>query len=221
MISRYKWYEVRLPSSASDFLSSLQTQSYLPDASSGFIVNPSELRFRYIWRSFINTTSLDIEGNQEHQEFSTVNYQEIQLIGDKKLFFRAENPARSTREMMNSLEKISGFGFACQQKTITNEHILSALEIVETKKLNSIKVSGAISKAKALARIELVSKDGLDLQKIDFLHDGEFTVDAASYEVIYKGVRGQIGFSKTGACKISGQLSEFLLARMESVILNN
>lgn len=219
MISRYKWYEVRLPGTVSDFLKKIGTHNYTPDKTTGFIVDETQTSFRYIWQSTISAQRLDNYGNAENQDIVTINSQDISIIGSARIVFRVENPARSIRELMNSLERIVGFGFSCQQITIKEEDILAALEPVENKKLNSLKVSGAIVKAKALARIELASKEGLDPTKIEILRTGEFVVDAASYEVSYKGVKGQVGFSKSGACKISGQLTGFLLENIERVLL--
>lgn len=219
MISRYKWYEVRLPGTVADFFSKIRTHSYTPETSSGFIVDESSLRFRYVWQSTISAAQLDGDGNAEYREVATINSQDVSLIGCQKLIFRAENPARSIRELMNSLEKIIGFGFSCQKIIIKDEDIQAALTDFDNKKLNSLKVSGAIVKSKALARIELASKEGLDPNNIEILSSGEFMIDAASYEVAYKGLKGQVGFSKAGVCKISGPLTGLLLANIERVIL--
>lgn len=219
MISRYKWYEIRLPGAVSDFLRKIRLHSYSPVTSSGFIVNEADLKFRYVWQSTISAASLDEDGNAEYQEIATINFQDITIIEGKRIVFRAENPVRSIRELMNALEQIAGFGFSCQQIIIENEDIQAALAEIENKRLNSLKVSGSIVKAKALARIELASKEGLEPSNIEILNFGDFMVDAASYEVTYKGVKGQVGFSKAGICKISGPLTGFLLRNIEQVIL--
>lgn len=220
MISRYKWYEVRLPINTKEFIRKLQTNTYTPASNFGFIVDESNFRFRFIWESTINTTLLDSEGNPQNQEISTINSQDVAIIIGARIMFRVESPARSTRELMNSLEKIIGFGFSCQPISLRDQDIQSALAGVDNKNLNSLKVSGSLRGAKALARIEIASKEGLNPSEIEILKSGEYVVEAALYDVSFKGVRGQIGFSKAGTCKLSGPLKELLLSKIEKVLLD-
>jgi hypothetical protein len=220
MISRYKWYEVRLPIETDEFISKLQANAYTPTSNSGFIVDGNNLRFRYIWQSTISTTQLDSEGNPQYQEASTINSQDVAVIVDEQIMFRVESPARSTRELMNSLERIVGFGFSCQPLSLRDQDIHSALIEIDNKNLNSLKVSGPLRGARALARIEIASKEGLNPNDIEILNSGEYVIEAALYDVSFKGVRGQIGFSKAGTCKLSGPLKEHLLSKIENVLLD-
>jgi len=165
MISRYKWYEARLPKGVKDLFYRLEAQTYSPQKSSGFIVDSSNSRFRYIWKSTISTAVLDDEGNAELQEISTVNSQDVAIHEGRRIVFRVENPARSLKDLLNTLEEIVGFGFTCEPISLKEEFIHEALSEIDNKKLNSLKVSGAIHGARAVARIELVAKDGLEREK--------------------------------------------------------
>lgn len=221
MISRYKWYEARIPGTIHDFLEKIERHAFTSKTANGFIVNEERLGFRYIWQATLSAQRLNEDGATERQEITTINSQEIAIVSGNKILFRMENPARSTRELMNALESIIGFGFSCQQIIIKDKDIQESLAKIDNKKLNSLKVSGALLESKALARIELASKEGLDTENIKILSMSEFIVDAASYEVTYRGVKGQIGFSKAGTCKISGQLTGFLLGQIEQVLMTN
>ncbi|WP_154912620.1 hypothetical protein [Pseudomonas fluorescens] len=89
------------------------------------------------------------------------------------------------REMLNALEAPVGFGFACEQIVISDRLVQAALESATSKTLNSLKVSGATHKVNSLARIELVSKGGINTQNVKLLGLADFLVEAASYDVIH------------------------------------
>ncbi|HBO4312244.1 TPA: hypothetical protein L4V00_001808 [Pseudomonas aeruginosa] len=221
MISRYKWYQVRLPCSISEFFSKLALSAYNNASSTGFLAQEDESSFRYIWPSTINAVRLDSEGNAEYEQIVTINSQSVVVLGEKSVVFRFENPSRSMREVLNALERAVGFGFACEQIVFTDSLVQKALSNGTSKILNSLKVSGAIPEASALARVELASKEGIREENVKLLGLGEFVVEAASYEVSYKGLKGQVGFSRAAACKVSGLLAPFILANIETALLDN
>lgn len=218
MISRYKWYQVRLPCSVAEFFNKLRDVGYDNASTTGFLIDASESTFRYIWPSTINAVRLDSDGNYEYQQVATVNSQSVTVLNEGITIFRIQSPARSVREMLNALEAAVGFGFTCEQIVISDELVQAALEKATSKVLNSLKVSGAIPKANSLARIELVSKEGINTENVKLLGLAVFLVEAASYEIMYKGVKGQIGFSRSAACKISGPLTPFILSSIESAL---
>lgn len=220
MISRFKWYKIRLPCSLEELISRLRTAEYTHTNTTGFLISNSEPSFRFIWPSTINTTFLDSEGNAEYQKVTTINSQLITILSNKDSFiFRFENPPRSVRDILNALEKTIGFGFACEQIIIDDKLVQDALEKVSTKTLNSLKISGTLPEAKALARLELASKEGIALEAANLANLINTIIEAASYEVTHKGLKGQIGFSRLASCKISGPLTPFILSNLESTLL--
>ncbi|WP_212632104.1 hypothetical protein [Pseudomonas sp. KB-10] len=218
MITRYKWYRVRLPCTISEFFARLRVAGYNSSSNTGFLCNEEELTFRYMWPSIINAIRLDGEGNAEYQQVVTVNSQVVTVLGEQGAIFRFENPSRSMREVMNALEGGVGFGFGCEQIIITDDLVQVALEKTTARTLNSLRVSGAISKVNALARVELASKDGIKVEHVKSLGLGDFLIDSASYEVTHKGLKGQIGFSRSAACRISGPLTPFILHSLEHAL---
>lgn len=219
MISRYKWYRVRLPYSRDTLFTKLREAGYKPESAAGFLVDESTESFRYIWPSTISTAQVDSEGNTEYQQVATVNSQSVTVIAGASVIFRFENPVRSLREMLNALENLVGFGFSCEQIIIRDELVKVALSGFSAPKLTSLKVSGAIPSVSALARLDLVSKEGIDPESIPLSSIANFTVDAASYEVTHNMIKGQIGFSRSGACKISGTLTPLILEKIEEAVL--
>lgn len=218
MISRYKWYQVRLPCSVAEFFTKLRAVGYDSASTTGFLISEGDSSFRYIWPSTINAVHLDSDGNAEYQQVVTVNSQPVTVLSERSTIFRFESPARSIREVLNALERAVGFGFACEQIVISDALVQAALEKATSRVLNSLKVSGAIPKANSLARIELVSKEGINTENVKLLGLADFLIDAASYEVTYKGVKGQIAFSRSAACRISGPLTPFILSNIEGAL---
>ncbi|WP_426126747.1 hypothetical protein [Pseudomonas sp. DWP1b1] len=219
MIFRYKWYKVRLPCSVTDFFTRLRANGYKPQNASGFLANEAESSFRYVWTSIINAIRLDSEGNNEYEKITTINSQSVTLLGSHPVILRFDNPPRSLRDVLNALENSTGFGFTCEQVIITDTLVQTALSNASCKTLNSLKLSGSLPEAESLARLELASKTGINAEKIKFLNLGNFSIDAASYEIIYKGLKGQIGFSRTAACKISGPLTPYILENLENALI--
>lgn len=219
MISRYKWYKVRLPCSISELLQKLRNNGYDADAALGFIVNEGEDSFRYIWPSTVSAVRFDAEGNEEVQKFVTINSQLVVILEGEMIVFRMENPSRSTRELMGAIEKCVGFGFSCEQIPIKDQLVKVALRSAENSKINSLKLAGAIDGAKILARVELASKEGIDPRHIDNFGFRDYVVESASYEAFYKGLKGHVGYSRTGVCKLSGALSPFILGNLEAELV--
>lgn len=218
MISRYKWYKVRLPCSTSELLSKLKANGFDVETSVGFITSEVDLSFRYIWPSTINATRYDAEGNSEVQEFVTINSQNVVILVGERIVFRMENPLRSTKDLMIAIEKCVGFGFSCEQLLIKDDLVKTALKSAESSKVNSLKLSGAIEGTRTLARLELASKDGIDLKEVEAFGFRQYVVEAASYEVAYRGLKGQVGYSRTGLCRLSGALAPFILGSLESCL---
>lgn len=218
MISRYKWYQVRLPCSVAELFTKLRDIGYDNASTKGFLINESESSFRYIWPSTINAVRLDNDGNYEYQQVATVNSQSVTVLSQRTIILRFESPVRSMREVFNALESAIGFGFSCEQIVINDSLVQAALVSATSKTLNTLKVSGAIPSANSLARIELASKEGINTEKVKLLGLADFLVEAASYEVLYKGLKGHIGFSRSAACKISGPLTPFILSSLESAL---
>ncbi|PHM21275.1 MAG: hypothetical protein CK604_02455 [Curvibacter sp. PD_MW3] len=80
----------------------------------------------------------------------------------------------------------------------------------------SFKGVGSVTSQKAIARIEVAGKEGLDLGRMEFLRGMEYSVDYALYEVVYRRERGQVAFSMSGVVKIGGNLQPHLLELVEN-----
>ncbi|WP_116866822.1 hypothetical protein [Pseudomonas syringae] len=220
MISRFKWYSVSLPCSVGEALQRLEEGRYDPSQRTGFIVDAGERSFQFIWKTSIYATVIDSSGSSSREEITSVCSQKIQVLGEEQIFFRLEDPPRSSKELLNALDKIIGFGFSCEQVVVTDELIRNSIEPFHSITLNTLKLSGAISSIAAIARVEIASKEGIDQESIENFGLSQSLIEAGTYSVRYKGSSGQVGFTRTGLCKISGELTARIKASIESNLIN-
>lgn len=221
MISKFKWYAVRLPCSVEQALQKLEEGRYEPTQRTGFIVELGERSFQFFWKTTLYATMIDSDGTSRREEITSVCSQKVKILGNKRVIFRMEDPPRSSKELLNSLDKIFGFGFSCEQIFVTDELIRRSVESFHSLTLTTLKLSGAISSISAIARVEIASKVGIDQKSIDNFGLSHPVVDAGTYSVQYKGVTGQVGFTRTGMCKISGDLAERIKVNIENALLNS
>lgn len=221
MISRFKWYAVRLPCPPGEAFEKLEQHRYEPDKTSGFIVDPTERSFHFFWKTSFYANTLNSDGESHKEEVLSLSSQKVTVLGDECIVFRTQDPPRSSREMLNALDKVFGFGFTCEQIFITEKLVRASIESFEAITLNTVKLSGAISSISAVARVEIASKVGIDQMSISNFGLSDPVIDAGTFSVRYRGSTGQVGFTRSGVCKISGELAPRLQAMIESKILKN
>lgn len=161
-------------------------------------------------------TLMGDDGEPRYQEVATVNFTDFAVLNvDGEMFFRIENPGRSIRDLLNSLESLVGLGFTCKPVTFEKKKPVSVLESVEVAKLVGLKVTDAVLGKDLLARMEFSSKEGINPEKLAALEGVPHKTDSASYELIYGGVKGVLHFSSTGVVKVGGQLAPRLIHLIE------
>ncbi len=156
------------------------------------------------------------DGEPHYQEVSTVNFTDFAVLNmDGEMFFRIENPGRSIRDLLNTLESLVGLGFTCKPVTFAKNKPVSVLESVEVVKLVGLKVTDVVLGKDLLARMEFSSKEGINQESLIVLDGVPHKTDSASYELIYGGVKGILHFSSTGMVKVGGQLAPRLIHLIE------
>jgi hypothetical protein len=220
MISRFKWYAIRFPCTVAEAFQKLEGYRYDPTRATGFVVDESNLSFQFFWTTPIYATVIDSDGVSSRNEIFSISSQSAKILGTDRLVMRMQDPPRSSRELFNSLERILGFGFTCEKIMITDEVIRKSIESFGSVTLNSIKISGSIPSMSALARLELVSKEGVDFNKIDDFKLERVLVESALYATKHKGLSGSVGFTRSGICKISGDLGPLIQNNIERCLLD-
>lgn len=216
---RCRWYRIHLPKGTPDLSAVLEKHPLGPEVNQGFttvIGAWGQQLYRFLWRSKVVITLVGDDGEPHYQEVATVNFTDFAVLNvDGEMFFRIENPGRSIRELLNTLESLVGLGFTCKPVTFEKKKPVSVLESVEVAKLVGLKVTDAVLGKDLLARMEFSSKEGINREKLTALDGVPHKTDSASYELIYGGVKGVLHFSSTGMVKVGGQLVPRLIHLIE------
>lgn len=219
MATRYRWYRVQLPSPKMELNKLFLGSPFTNDSISGFACISGEFGlpiYRYLWRTKTLITRLDDEGTPSYEEVASVSFTDFSIISIKDLMFlRIENPGRNTRDLLNKLESIIGLGFTCKPVTFEKGHPDTPLKSAEAVKLVGLRVIAAVVASDVVARMDLVSKQGIIIDELKILKDVRYKVDSSSFELVLQGVRGSIVFSSGGLTKISGQLAPKLVSLIE------
>lgn len=216
---RCRWYRIHLPKGSPDLSAVLEKYPLGPDVNQGFTTVTGawgQQLHRFLWRSKVVITLVGDDGEPHYQEVATVNFTDFAVLNvDGEMFFRIENPGRSIRDLLNTLESLVGLGFTCKPVTFAKKKPVSVLESVEVAKLVGLKVTDAVLGKDLLARMEFSSKEGINPEKLTALDGVPHKTDSASYELIYGGVKGVLHFSSTGMVKVGGQLAPKLIHLIE------
>jgi len=219
-MTRYKWYRLGLPRDISHLIGGIKKKIFTAESVSGFIVMQSDSggdNFKYAWRSKIAATDIDAEGNSVIQSILTVSVCEFSIFSKfDQVWLRVADPPRSSKELLDALESVVGFGFYVETIVFSSAVHAALLRNVDDCRLVSFKGVGAVAEEKAVARIEMASKSGLNLDRFDFLRKIDYSVDHALYEVVFRREKGQVAFSISGMVKIGGSLQPYILGLVES-----
>jgi hypothetical protein len=219
MLSRYRWYRIRLPSSDVAFREALLKDSFAQDAYSGFLEvgkGGAESRFKFFFRSTFLVTRLGEDNEQIEESVDGVNVVDFALIRVKhQQFIRLENSLKGSNELFNSLELAAGRGFTVSPVTFDKEIPGSLFEHVDIKKLIAIRVAGAAVQHDVVAKMEFMSREGIVEEKLKLLRGLRYKIELSAYECTVQGVRGQVAFEANGLVRVSGQLAPLILHYIE------
>lgn len=218
-MTRYKWYRLGLPRDLAHFIEGLKGSPFNLDGSRGFIFAGSSQgvhAIKFAWKTQIATTTIDAEGNSAVQTISSIALSNFFIFSKfGTTWLRIEDAPRSSKELLDALESIAGFGFYAELLIFSKSVHSALLNKVDDCRLVSFKGVGSIVEEKAVARIEMAGKEGLDMDRFSFLQGINYSVDYALYEVVYRREKGQIAFSLSGTVKIGGILLPYLLGLVE------
>lgn len=219
MSTTYRWYRVGLPKKGVGFVKLLSKRSLLADSEFGFALLEDDgqvPKLRFLWRTKVVVTRINEEGVPFNEEFASVSFVDFAVIRcDAKGYLRLENPGHGARRLFDAIETLVGLGFTCEPVRFQFSDPAEIFEGVESAKLTGLSVSGAVVDQDLVARLEFASKKGMDVAKIRWLKGLEYKIDFSAFEVMYRGLKGQITLSSNGTVKISGPLSPRLVAEVE------
>lgn len=222
MSTTFRWYRVGLPKKGVGFVKLLSKHPLLADSEFGFVLLEDDEKIpklRFLWRTKVVVTRISDEGVPYNEEFAGVSFIDFAVIrGDSKSYLRLENPGHGGKHLFNAIETILGLGFTCEPLTFQFSNPVEIFGGVESAKLTGLSVSGAVVDQDLVARMEFASKKGMDVTKIRWLKGLQYKIDSSAFEVMYRGLRGQVTLSAAGTVKVSGPLSPRLVAQVEKYL---
>ncbi|WP_336235029.1 hypothetical protein [Achromobacter dolens] len=135
------------------------------------------------------------------------------------LLLRVTDPPRSMREFFNFLEHLGGNGTSIQSLIFSSDQQEEILKKFDSFRLIGLRGVGSSSVHRIVARIELASKDGINIDKLPFLEKLRFNADQTSYEIMEDGLIGQITFMASGAVRVAGAVLPYIVAQLEDELL--
>lgn len=222
MAARYRWFNIGVPYGFDQLAERLQSHKLSESMESGFAVEraePTHISGNLVTRSRLKILRVQGDGSTSEEVVSTIALLAFSIFSrSNKTWLRISDPPRSSRELTNALERAVGIGFFVESVIFSQATFNSILERVDECRLISTKGLAALHESKALARIEIASKEGIDLESLPLLKGLEYIVDTAVFEVTYRRERGQILFAKSGLVRVNGPLSERLIELVEETL---
>lgn len=219
MAFKYRWLKIGMPYSFERLADLLNNHKLSENIDSGFMIERAEatqISGNLVSRSRLKLLHVQPDGSTDEEIVSTVTLLAFSIFSkSNKTWLRVSDPPRSTRELTNALERAIGMGFFAESVFFSYATFNSILERVDECRLISIKGLAALHESNALARIEIVSKDGIILDGLPLLKGLEYTVDTAAFEVTFRRETGLVSFTKSGLVRVNGRLSEHIVTLVE------
>ncbi|MFM0658665.1 hypothetical protein [Paraburkholderia sediminicola] len=222
MTLRFKWYKLSLPTGLPSLVAALLMAPLTSEAECGFRSRPSDelgTCIRFAWRSTVSAMAFDEDGNPTTEAVSTVNFVDLKFFTrGSSTFLRVDNPGKSVRTLMNELGRIAGYGFSILPILFSDAEPPPFFAEFDQIRLVGLKLINVVFDRHVVGRVELASKEGIDLQAVWDTTGKTYVVDTAVYEVMARMIRGQLSFSKGGLVKVTDRLAPQFLHLFEEAI---
>jgi hypothetical protein len=118
-MDRYKWYRLELPVKLERYLKLLQAAKpgYRGDESGFFLQQQDDKKhaYRFFWAVTVARTTFSDQGTTAIELIKSFCYCDFLLFEFRaQTWLRVLNPPRSSKELLNALEYVGGFGFVAE-----------------------------------------------------------------------------------------------------------
>lgn len=217
---RLRWFLCGGVEDAGGFYAKLLRRPFERENGCGFmrLNDPREpLAVRYIWTTEVFATRVNEAGEPQVETLVSESYVDFIL---KKIrgstVLRVRNPSRSLSGLFNAIEKEAGFGFWVKGIELLPRASRLLSGDVRQVKLVGLKITNVIMGGDILARMEFLSKEGIQPAVLRETLELSHTVEFSSYDVLVGSHKGQIAFMRTGLVKVSQQLEQFVVEIVEA-----
>lgn len=218
-MERFRWFELTLPLPFQTFVSKIRSSKFNQKSQTGFIEQDpgdKQLQFKYYWSSMITRIIMQHDQTPTSESIATLCQSSFCLFVRKnRVWLRIHNPPRSSRDLLNKLEDLSGFGFYVHPVQFLTNNEIPVLASELANRITSIKLIRSLAGDGSVARIEAASKDGITQEDIDTIKGKTQKLELITFEINYQLTKGQLSINNSGVIKLSGNLTPFLLEYVE------
>lgn len=224
-MTRYRWYRLSVPCDFEEFLRRLRSLRSGRESEAWFEIQEDSSRsanFTFWIKSEITVTRIGLDGASYREAIVTATFLNAELLArGKRIFLRLTNAWRSVAPLMRALEDAAGFGFSVKVVTLKDSEVTRVLDEFEEANLVGLRAINVIAGPDLVGRMEFASRQGIDRNKIKVLRGVPHQIEHSSYNVLYRGVRGFVSFSASGAVKIGGALAPRILSVLEKELISS
>jgi len=136
-------------------------------------------------------------------------------ICEETALLRIVEPGRNVRPLLNALEAVFGFGFSCATVALSDLPRLSILEEVDAVHLTGLKLTNVGVAPGVVGRMEFAAQLGIADSVLASIVAYEHRREEVGYNLVFRGLRGQLGFTSRGLVRIGGPLAPRILSFVE------
>lgn len=222
MILRFKWYKLIVPNGLQNLGRDLLRSQLTAETDCGFRIRTEDrsgIHLRFAWRSTVVAMTVDEDGNPSPTPIATVNFIDLKFFSlNSAVYLRVENPGKSSRALMNEIERVAGYGFAIQPIIFADSEPPKFFANFDQARLTGLKLINVVFDRHVVGRIELASKEHIDLKSIADSTGKAYVVDTATFDVAANMIRGQLSFNRNGLVRVSERIAPQFLDMFESSI---
>lgn len=179
--------------------------------------------YRFCRRTQLFVPVLTREGQEKIRAVdSVVTIRFAVLEGSADTILRVLNPGHNLQALMANIERAVGQGFSSRALMFEGAKPISILQKADIMRVVGIKLKNVVIDSDCVGRVELASKEGVDLEDVAMLKGMRYTVANVKYEVVVDGVRGVFSISESGLLKVGGKLARMIVGEIERelIVLN-
>lgn len=222
-MNRHRWFSVGLGLTLPKFLKKLEKVEFREGCRFGFISIESDrldrFCFQLLRKTVVQIPFLGASGKMEYRGIDALVDLKFELFEKNgRIWLKIEDPPRSIKEFMNVIEGVAGFGFSAEPYIFSTTSQKSALERFENFRLVGFRGLGNSIQNKLIVRLDAVSKEGLEPERLDLIKGLNFKMDQTTYEVSHKMLKGQVTFLASGLVRTVGAVTPYLVDSLECAL---
>ena len=215
---KIRYFRLRLPATANlAILGVRASESPVENRILALSISSQELILRFTTIRHVRTVQYAADGTEIPTMGATMEQHAIRLFSsDFQTYLAIVDPPRGDRLVSDLLTRLMPHEqFFVEALELTPATIERHISFFESAKLVSAKVRDFQIYEKAVARLEVTSKEGLPKEMAPFLRDKFYRVELLTFEVTHQFSKGLVSYFANGSIKVSTPLVEVAFKSFE------